>query len=558
MSYPESPMLVPEGWPQAQRCRVIAILGWARLSEQGDQGSGYNLSASELATGLVCSGHRVLGLASGMRYSPMPGIRIEHDLRWRGVQTYNVINSPSVAPAALNFGNLGPESESPKLTSVILKWLEDHRVEIVHIHSLEGYSLDLIRAIRSTGRPIVVTLHNYWFVCPQVDLLRAEQSVCLDYEDGRACETCVHTGAAATKRRRRAVSQVMIKVLGHRATDVVRDALDDVLAMVRGGASPVQRFTPLSRSGVPLDAASGLTPGRARLRPSLPPDTDGIDHESGYERPPADANEQMLENTERHRSGSTRFAKRRSDGVEALNAASAVVSPSRYLRDVHQAMGVRDELLSHIPLGQPHFDELFRVAASSAYYETVPWSPGASRPLRFAFHGTTRANKGLEVLVRALPLLGDEVHARAQFNIRALGHDTPFRRRLAPFANVSFEGQYDIPQLVRASGTYDVGILSHIWLENSPLVMWEHLYAGKLCIAPRLGGSAEVVRDRANGAFFAPGDPEDLARVITEIVQGERPLPSAKQIHDASELHGYPAHVARVASLYETLLSEER
>lgn len=553
-------MVVPEGWRAAERPRTVAVLGWARLSEQGDQGSGYNLSASELASGLAASGHRVLGLSSGMAYSLRPGVRVERDVRWRGVETFCVVNSPCVAPASLNFGNLAAERSSPGLTRAVVAWAVSRGVEVAHIHSLEGFSLDLIPALRAAGLAVVVTLHNYWFVCPQVDLLRGERCVCLDYDGGRACDGCVTTGAAAKKRRRRAVSQALMTVVGRRATDVVRDGLDGAVAVARGREPERPRFTPLSRMGLPLDASAGLearTDARVgpELRPSLPPDGDRVDRAVDYDAPPADANERLLADPGRHTAGETAFAERRRAGIAALNAASAVLSPSGYVRDVHAAMGVRGELLRHVPLGQPHFDELTRAAKSSRYYGVPPWEAGsATRPLRLAFHGTVRASKGLEVLVRAVLGLERDVLERVHVMIRAMGHDTPARRRLAGFSNVTFEGQYDLAQLVRAAGTYDVGVLSHVWLENSPLVMWEHLHAGKLCVVPRLGGPVGVVREGVNGAVFAPGDPEDLGRVVSELARGERRVPSAREVIEGSELRSYPEHVAAVEGVYEGVL----
>ena len=44
----DRPLVVPPGWPVTGRPLRVALLGWARLSFQGSQGSGYNLSASEL------------------------------------------------------------------------------------------------------------------------------------------------------------------------------------------------------------------------------------------------------------------------------------------------------------------------------------------------------------------------------------------------------------------------------------------------------------------------------------------------------------------------------
>jgi glycosyltransferase involved in cell wall biosynthesis len=128
---------------------------------------------------------------------------------------------------------------------------------------------------------------------------------------------------------------------------------------------------------------------------------------------------------------------------------------------------------------------------------------------------------------------------------------------------VQFAGGYDLLQLIGAGGEYDVGILPHIWFENSPLVMLEHLHAGKLVISSRLGGPPEWLVDGRenteayNALLFAGGEPEGLAEAIRALVVGEVELPSALGIHEATPiLQSYPAHVAEVDSIYQELVGD--
>ncbi|MEL6797868.1 MAG: glycosyltransferase, partial [Planctomycetota bacterium] len=165
-----------------------------------------------------------------------------------------------------------------------------------------------------------------------------------------------------------------------------------------------------------------------------------------------------------------------------------------------------------------------------------------------------------EVLVRALRLLDRDVRQQCQFIIRAAGKDWEFRKRMAAYPEVNFLGGYDILQLINAGGEYDVALLPHVWFDNSPLVMWEHLHAGKMVIASRLGGAADTIRslddsEHGNGLFFAGGRPDDLARQITRVVTGEVVVPTAAEVHSASDLQSYPGHVIEVDTIYQELLS---
>ncbi|MBX3387557.1 MAG: hypothetical protein KF768_13395 [Phycisphaeraceae bacterium] len=254
----------PPPVPPAPRPLRVAIIGWARLSAQAWEGSGYNLNASEFARGLAMRGHHVRYLQSGMAFSwgltgpAAPRIRLRE--RWGpgkvrsaqdhstadrgGIPCFELVNSPNLSPAAWNFGNLAHEIADPATSGLVVDWLKGtsdelpadaHQpVDIVHIHSQEGLGLDLIPTIRSAGFPVVVTLHNYWFLCPQVDLLHAERSVCTDYDGGRRCETCLTHHEVGKLRSAKAMGDSLESLLGLYAADVVRKSAYGTLSVIKG------------------------------------------------------------------------------------------------------------------------------------------------------------------------------------------------------------------------------------------------------------------------------------------------------------------------------------
>ncbi|MGE4197615.1 MAG: glycosyltransferase [Phycisphaerales bacterium] len=565
-------------WFRTARPRRVAILGWARLSAQAWEGSGYNLSASELARGLAMAGHEVSYLQSGMTYR---GWRrkpsIVHRETWGGVRCFDLRNSPNLSPAASNFDNMNTEMSCPAESALVLDWLDQIGSELVHIHSLEGYGLDLIAAIRrgrggggGGGRPVVVTPHNYWYVCPQVDLLYREHSVCMDYDGGRRCVGCLPAVDARQTQRRRARRQSIEELFGPYVSEVARrfkKSLKPTLRRVMQGKF-VERWKP----GPP-------NPDRL-VDPELAIGYETVTGESHLESNPGglvrhdwriekgegprelsactpDMNERFVRSTH-HLTVLNNYGRRRVAGIDALNAASLVTPPSRFLLRAHVSMGLIESKARWVRLGQPHFDQINRRARRSPFYEVSPWDPKSStRALRLGFYGTTRNNKGLEVLLQAIPLLDPRIRQRCQFNIRALGNDWPMRKRMCMYPEVSFAGGYDLLQLISSAGEFDVGILPHIWFENSPLVMLEYLHAGKFTIASNLGGPPDWIKPPKNGLLFAAGRPDELASHMTSVVTGVVRVPSPREVHEASAegLQSYPGHVREVDAVYQELLS---
>jgi glycosyltransferase involved in cell wall biosynthesis len=568
-------------WPRTHRPLKIAILGWARLSSQAWEGSGYNLSASELARGLVMSGHEVFYLQSGMTYRLKK--RDPHIIpreTWAGIHCFDLRNSPNLSPSASNFINIETELSCPPQTQMVLDWLDSIGAQLVHIHSLEGFGLDLIASIRrgyASGsekrhapRPVFITPHNYWYLCPQVDLLHQETRVCMDYQGGKRCVGCLPSLDPVKLKRTRAIRQTIEERLGVAGAETVKRIAAGVRPTIarwkHGKLLPPRAVTPALNPDRLIDPELSL--GFETVTSTNPPENDGLirhdlplapgEEPRTLEPSPLDQNERFLR-SDVHLKVVNDYGKRRLAGVEALNAADAILSPSNFLLKAHAAMGVMESKLKWVRLGQPHFDQINRKARRSPFYETRPWDPAtATRPLRFGFFGTTRANKGLEVLLQAIPLLDKRIRQRCQFFVRALGWDWPLRKRMSLFPEVTFSGGYDIIQLISAAGDYDVGILPHIWFENSPLVMLEHLHAGKFIVASRLGGPPDWIDPPRNGLLFAGGRADELAWCITRLVTGEVRIPSPKEIHAASVLQSYPGHVADVQRLYQQVIDHHQ
>ncbi|HZW08829.1 MAG TPA: glycosyltransferase [Phycisphaerales bacterium] len=562
----------PAGWRVTDRPLRVAILGWARLSAQAREGSGYNLNASELATGLILAGHEVAYLRSGMHYTlARPGPFVREVETWRGIRCYSLVNSRNLSPASTNFRNMAAEGSSRRDNALVVQWLRRVGAQVAHIHSLEGFALDLVGEIRDSGLPVVVTPHNYHYACPQVDLLHKERDCCLDYQGGARCVGCLPAPPPGRARRNRAVTQDVERLVGPELTHALRQTGKLLGARVRGAAPP-NRPGPEDQAQPDPELARGFDPGgpvhpgtfehglRVAARDRVEP----------LGRAPADANERFLGARDVHLRVVNEYGKRRQEGIAALNRASLVTPPSEFMCRAYEAMGVDRARLRHVRLGQPHFDQINRRARRTPYYGVRPWDPAsARRPLRVAFWGTTRNNKGFGVLARAIERLDRDTRQRCQFVVHAGGGDWGYRKLLSRYPEVSFLGQYDTLMLLAGAGEYDVAVLPHIWFENSPLVMLEHLHAGKFIIASRLGGPVDWIHEPGsaasaangglgNGLLFPAGDDEALARCIERVVRGEVVLPSPREVHGASELWSYPDHIAEVEHIYREVLGELR
>lgn len=82
------------------------------------------------------------------------------------------------------------------------QFLDEVLPDLVHFQHCVGLSASLIEIAKSSGVPCVATLHDYWYICPRVQLLRPDMSICPGPNEGRDCAACLW-GFSTTRARLR-------------------------------------------------------------------------------------------------------------------------------------------------------------------------------------------------------------------------------------------------------------------------------------------------------------------------------------------------------------------
>lgn len=73
-----------------------------------------------------------------------------------------------------------------------------YKINILHIHSLMGISKELILSAKEIGIKIIFSTHDYYGICPTINLFNYQNEQCIDYQDGVAC---IHCNAHANEKR---------------------------------------------------------------------------------------------------------------------------------------------------------------------------------------------------------------------------------------------------------------------------------------------------------------------------------------------------------------------
>ncbi len=80
--------------------------------------------------------------------------------------------------------------ENPLVEAAYLRWLDDFRPDLVHVHHWARLTTTLVRAARARGLPVVLSLHDLLASCPRYHRVKADLSFCEVPPSPEACRHC--------------------------------------------------------------------------------------------------------------------------------------------------------------------------------------------------------------------------------------------------------------------------------------------------------------------------------------------------------------------------------
>ncbi|MEI7658128.1 MAG: glycosyltransferase [Phycisphaerae bacterium] len=505
----------------------IVLVNWARFADGARAGGGVNGYARDLALELVARGHEVAWLSSGLAYVADAAADVSgvcEVRRWpddQGVQVYDVVNSPVVAPGIFQFPEPLGEISAPALEAELTRFLRIWRPDIVHFHNIEGFSCGCVDAAKVSdpgwsGAAVLFSLHNYHTLCPQVYLMHQGAVPCFDFDNGHACEGCMpaHDPAAEKRlragldpagpppvpepQRRRSILPAPIVRAARFARRAVKSSIPlPIIEPPLPGRSVRGHEDAAAATSVEPSAASPLPWSEEHLTQSTWRPLD-----NRCDPPPASSRVMSP------------YGVRRRAMVEMLSRCDRVLAVSSFVQRKFESMGVPASVMRAMPIGSRMVDRAVR----------HPWLSPAMRDVRpvvrLGFMGYNNAYKGLPMLMDALDLLVPETLARLDLSIWAkdIERDLPrvesFRHRLAA---LHVRGGYAHDEVPGMLAGIDAGLVPSIWWDNGPQTVMEFLACGVPVVGAALGGIVDLVRHEVNGLLFRGNDRFDLARTLARI-----------------------------------------
>ncbi|GIV87118.1 MAG: glycosyl transferase family 1 [Chloroflexus sp.] len=179
------------------------------------------------------------------------GVRAERDY-YNNIPVWRLHLGLRDAPANWSYAN-------PAITAWFEQRIQVFQPDIVHLQSGYLIGVGAINAAHAQDISTVVTLHDYWFLCPRITLLRGDGSLCRQPpSDPAECAWCLQLDQRRYRLPERfsagLVGKVWITLVGDRgraAQQVRRDTLRAALAQADLVIAPSHFLASLFREWVP-------------------------------------------------------------------------------------------------------------------------------------------------------------------------------------------------------------------------------------------------------------------------------------------------------------------
>lgn len=143
---------------------------------------GVETHTAQIARALAVRGHRVHVLALDSREGREPYST--------STELVDGVDVRRMAYRYHDHAALADVVRNRRAEDVVLGWRAEVPCDVIHVHHLTGFGAGALRALADVGEPLVMSLHDYWMLCPRGQMYRHDGVACARPEAG-PCGECI-------------------------------------------------------------------------------------------------------------------------------------------------------------------------------------------------------------------------------------------------------------------------------------------------------------------------------------------------------------------------------
>lgn len=415
--------------------------------------------AEDLMDIQVARGYKVAYFFYGRHY---PLLRRPWLRKWlrKDIRMYEIINSPIFR----GYGTIYPEADLNEEYSekFFIKILSEFKPDIIHIQDLYGLPSSLIDIGKLKNIPVVMTLHDYFTLCPTSRLFDYNRSLCSSQYVGDKCVLCCAQAPRDTNHL------IYLTLHFERKRWLPK--------FVRNSITKIKKI---------LGYFSNKT-----SYPSI--DYSLRERDSFKERGRLEAV----------------FQERRDANIARLNKIDLLVTQSFRSAEIYQKLGTQANKITTVQSNPKHIDYLKPKKMTSV-----------RGPINFAtLNGCASVEKGVDLILDALRKLR-QIGLNSHFKLFVMGDVLESAKsELLQFDNVDYKGPYNVTNLDNLLSGMHVGIIPSVWEEVYGYVGIEFLAKGIPVIGNSLGGIVDYTVDNVTGWLNRANTADGLAQIMADII----------------------------------------
>lgn len=433
------------------------------------------------------------------------------------LRRFELVDSGVLSPAHADYGNPTQVSHPPTEAAFADFLQRTGPYDVIHFHNLEGVPAAVLEIAASQPRTrVVLTLHNYYPFCPQVNLWHRESASCTDFDGGRKCVDCVPVLPNRRATRLAMATAWQLSQLGAGPGTRLFDRA--IWPTLRGGWHAYKRL----RGKQAAPEATPATPAPvAAARAEADIANTAIADPAGRVAKAAGGRRNRKDRPGGERAAADprarAFAERRENMVSLINRhCDSVLCVSDRVRRIARNYGIKEDRLQTAYIGTVQAGYWQRTTPRGSFLD-------ADGTLHLAYLGYMRADKGFPFLMQALAALPDDMLARLRLTLAArrgapetVQAMQALKPRVAALHHVDGYGHDQLDALLDGVG---LGLVPVMWEDNLPQVAIEMHARHIPLLTSDMGGAREL------GNFpplvFRAGDKADFAAALQRVLSGQ-------------------------------------
>jgi len=360
--------------------------------------------------------------------------------------------------------------------SKFVEIIKESQPEVIHINEIFGFSSNIIAIAKKFNIKVVVTVHEYWWLCPHRVMVDFNRKICEGPNDMQKCSFCVNQKLKSYNSRR-------IKS---------RYILKNQFSLLHKFLQFVKRSVPHhSEAPKPDDLAFLSIPYKNYNNISL---------------------EKQLK---------TRLEK----NIEALNSCDKIICVSEDVKMILSRYGVSPGRLIVQHIGSTIADQVI-----------VHTKKMDENNIIFGFIGGIGYYKGVHQLVEAFTMLPDaykqktflKLYGKYDENYLSTIKETILKKE-AYSEHVIFYGRYSQNEIEKITNSIDIMVLPSLCADTAPQTIFESFSCQIPIIAPKIGGFPDFIKDDINGLIYNSGSVESLKDKLIYIIDNPQKIKSYRE-----------------------------